>query len=333
MAEYKKSRTPYQLKDNDYDNFLLGLEKYAVDHGADPDFYPHWAILEPLIAAYHTAFQALVAAKQLIKDTKRDFDAAVKDLQENMTQLKRQLPVLIRDEGILGHFALEDEVPDDVDLLKVNARICRDYWDSLCDPAPPAEYAQLVDKLDAMASLITAVEDTQRAYADAIRVREDARIVKDEARDACNKEEREMFTWYRGIWTDPEDTHWSATQWPRATGEGEGGTKWDAKPIAYIKVVTFPKDGVAAGVEKYSGTKRFDFRIASAKKNLPIPDMPLVDYAADVEEPVFLDVELVKGFMYYAWVRARKGSEVSPWSEVAGVEWEKEGEEPEPIEP
>ena len=236
MAEYKKSRTPYYLKDDDYDNFLLGIEKYHDDHGADPDFYPHWAVLEPLTAAFHAAYQALVAAKQLIKATKTTFDDNVKALRENMIQLRRQLPILLRDENILGYFGLEDEVPEDVDLLKVNARICRDYWAALCVPAPPPEYLPLQEKLDAMALLITAVEDAQEAYADAIRDREDARIVKDEAREACNAEEREMFGWYRGIWTKPDDDRWSATPWGASSGGSSGGGEppapenWDDPP-------------------------------------------------------------------------------------------------------
>jgi len=33
------------------------------------------------------------------------------------------------------------------------------------------------------------------------------------------------------------------------------------------------------------------------------------------------DVELMFGFVYYEWIRARKDGEVSEWSDVAGFEW------------
>jgi len=190
MAEYKKSRTPYYFKDDDYDNYLCGIEKYHDDHGADADFYPHWAVLEPLIGAFHVGYQAFVAARQLIKATKTTFDGKVKELRESMIGLRRQLPILLRDDAVLGHFGLEENVPTDVDLLLVNARICRDYWATLCDPAVPPEYLALSAKLDANTVLLLEVEAAQAAYADAIRGR-------DEAREACNAEEREMFSWYR----------------------------------------------------------------------------------------------------------------------------------------
>jgi len=248
MAEYKKSRTPYYFKDDDYDNFLRGIEKYHDDHGGDPDFYPHWAILAPLIGAFHADFQAYKAAQQLIEDTRRNFDEKVKELRENLIGLRRQLPVLIRDDSVLGHFGLEDDVPEDVDLLLVNARICRDYWESLCDPDPPVEYDPLAGKLDATSALVDDTEDAQRAYADAIRGREEARVVKDEAREAVNDEERGMFAWYRGIWTDPEDDRWSATPWGASGGSSGGGEEPGSWEDAVTELVVVEGVGSAASI-------------------------------------------------------------------------------------
>ena len=324
MAEYKKSRTPYYLKYDDYDNFLYGVEKYHDDHGGDADFYPHWAILGPLVTAFHAGYQAFVAARQLIDDTKRTFDDVVKVLRENMVGLRRQLPILIRDDSVLGHFGIEEEVPTDVDLLLVNARICRDYWESLCTPDPPPEYLALSDKLNENTALLASAEDAQRAYADAIRGREEARVVRDEAREACNAEERSMFAWYRGIWTDAKDDRWSATPWGASSGGGEepgGGTSWRDKPVATMKIVTNPMHGIILGCEEYSGTERFDMRVASALAGEIAPPIPEEDYASDVEEPVFLGIEYFPGYVYYGWIRARKEGEVSEWSEFASVEW------------
>jgi len=323
MAEYKKSRTPYYLKDDDYDNFLQGIEKYHDDHGADPDFYPHWALLEPLITAFHAAYQSFVAARQLIKATKTTFDDEVKALRENMVQLRRQLPVLLRDESILGLFGLEEDVPTDVDLLLVNARICRDYWATLSVPAPPPEYLPVQDKLDAMATLITAVEDAQAAYADAIRDREEARIVKDEAREACNAEERNMFGWYRGIWTDPEDDRWSATPWGASSGGNGGGatgTKWDDVPVGVkIEYLEFPEAMLVLSIPEYTGNSGFDVRIEMGPIGGPAPTMPGEDTMTDVPFPVQYAKEIMHGMTYYAWVRARNGEEVTDWAEAVSV--------------
>ena len=106
-------------------------------------------------------------------------------------------------------------------------------------------------------------------------------------------------------------------------GEGGGGDEngWQNKPTAEIKKITFPKLGITAGCAEYTGTDRFDIRIAYAPKGAGVPSMPDYDYVTDVEEPVFLDVELMNGYVYYEWIRARKGEEVSEWSDVASLEW------------
>jgi len=105
-------------------------------------------------------------------------------------------------------------------------------------------------------------------------------------------------------------------------GEPGTGTAWDAKPIAKIMKAPYPLNGISAGCEEYFGTTRFDFRIAWAPKGEGVPPMPEEDYMTDVEQPTLLDVELMIGYVYYEWIRARKDGEVSEWSDVASYEWE-----------
>jgi hypothetical protein len=115
-----------------------------------------------------------------------------------------------------------------------------------------------------------------------------------------------------------EGEWWTESPWGAVGGEsGEGsgtGTAWDAKPFAKIGKAPDPLFGISAGCEEYSGTTRFDYRIAWAPKGAVAPPMPEKDYMTDVE--------LMFGFVYYEWIRARKEGEVSEWSDVAGFEWE-----------
>jgi len=322
---YKKSRTPYELAFDDYDNFLRGLPLFADDHSADPDFYPHYALIPPLIDDYHAKYTAYNKAQEH-EDKMNDkyHNEAITPLRDALVGLRRLLPALLDTEDILADFGIKQVIQTDVDKLIVQAEICRDHWAELCDPTMPPEYAPVQGKLDAIAGLITTLIDARHAYAEAIRDREIAQNALEVSREAINHEERRMFNWYRGLYTDPEHMMWEESPWGTSSG-GEGGTGWKKAPVATMTKAPAPLDGILAGCEDYKGTDRFDLRIARAKKNEAAPDMPLVDTYTDVEQPVLLDADgfpLEKNFVYYLWIRARKDGEVSPWSEAASMEWE-----------
>ena len=325
---YKKSRIPYKLKYDDYDNFLLGLPLFEADHSADPDFYPKYALIPPLMEDYHTKYSAYVNTQNL-EDEARDayIDEAITPLRDALVGLRRLLPALFDDDSMLANFGINKDIETDVDKLIVQAEICRDHWAVLCVPAPPPEYLPLQGKLDAIAGLFTTLLDNREAYAEATRNEEIAQNALLAARELVDHEERRMFNWYRGLYTDPENEWWTETPWGASSGgesgEGSGGTgtSFSDKPIAKIMKAPYPLNGISAGCEEYSGTTRFDFRIAWAPKGAGVPPMPEEDYMTDVEQPTLLDVELMFGYVYYLWIRARKDGEVSEWSDVASYEW------------
>ncbi len=323
-STYKKSRRPYDLSYDDYDNFLLGIPIFAEDHSSDPDFYPKYALIPPLIEDYHEKYSAYVNAQNLA-DVARDayIDDSINPLRDALVGLRRLLPALFDDDSMLGAFGINKDIETDVDKLIVQAEICRDHWAQLCDPDIPPEYLPVQGKLDAIAGLVSAVLDSREAYAEATR---DVKIAQNEllaARELVNHEERRMFNWYRGLYTDPQDEFWTETPWGKAGGSSSGGTSWNAAPRGKLTKAEFPLKGLLAGCEEYTGTTRFDFRIVGAKKNEPIPEMPLVDWRTNIEQPTLVPVDfpLEKGYVYYLWIRARKGEEVSAWSDVVGIEW------------
>jgi len=211
-TEYKKSRRPYDLSYDDYDNFLLGLPLFEADHSADPDFYPNYALIPPAMADYHIKYSAYVNMQNL-EDEARDvyIDESIAPLRDALVGLRRLLPALFDDDSMLANFGINNEIETDVDKLIVQAEICRDHWAELCDPVVPPEYLPLQGKLDAIAGLITTLLDNREAYAEAIRNSEIAQNALLASREAVDHEERRMFNWYRGLFTDPEDEWWTET--------------------------------------------------------------------------------------------------------------------------
>jgi len=198
------------------------------------------------------------------------------------------------------------------------------HWVDITGGGVPPEYAPLEADFVALQAMFTAFETAKSEHFAAMNAAQEAQNDVLTTREACHEQERKIFNWYGARYSDPKDEWWTGTWWGTSGGGGEEGvTKWDAKPIAVIEKAPAPAIGLTAGCEPYDGTDRFDLRIAYAKKNESTPDMPLVDYATDVEQPVLLGLgfPLEKGYVYYVWIRARLGEEVSEWSEVVGVEW------------
>jgi len=217
---YKKARDSLILADNDLKNFLLGIAMYATDHAADPDFYPHYADLEPLIPLFADNYDDYMGKKLNEGEKSSSFQATIEPLRQLMIGLRRLIPSLFKDDLLLDDFGLSETIPSDVDKILTKAHICNIFWASLHTPDAPPEYLPIAAKLDSVAVLTTALETAQAVYAAAIRAREDAQNLKDVSRTNVLREERGMFSWYRGLYTDPQDEFWTATPWGKSSGGG-----------------------------------------------------------------------------------------------------------------
>jgi hypothetical protein len=254
---------------------------------------------EPLATAFALALQDYKNKKDIAEARTREIAPASKQLRDLMLGLSRMLPTLFDgDENVLAEFSLTKPIPTDDDLLLVAARSCRDRWDVVkLEP----EYAPLTFLFDQVAVLVLALEDARDAATVVAQARDAAQNAKDVALEAAVKKVQAIFNWYRGLYVSPEDERWQATPFGATYGEGESGggtgTKWDAKPIAKIGKAPYPLNGISAGCEEYSGTTRFDFRIAWAQNGEGVPPMPEEDYMTDVEQPTLLDVELMFGYV------------------------------------
>ena len=319
------TRDPLSLAYNDYKGWIrLEALKWFGDHSGDADFPSH--ILGGLINftakidAYDAAFAPYFSLIDLANARNKLYSTAADNLVEKLQQIKYALPTIAPDPEILALFNLASKIPTDRDLLQVVAENALTYWATVAiDPL----FAPVVGDFVALQSLYDDYIAAQANFIATDDQREATQNLVLSTRAACHEIERKVFTWYRSRHTDGQDEWWTNSPWGKTGGgeSGETGTAWDAKPIAKIMKAPYPLNGISAGCEEYSGTTRFDYRIAWAPKGAGVPTMPDKDYMTDVEQPTLLDVELMFGYVYYEWIRARKDGEVSEWSDVASYEW------------
>ncbi len=321
----EKSRRPERdLYHTDYLLWINRVENWLEGELGKPDYPSHLAPdLPPLIAAFASALSIWDALNELQATRGEVFTNAATNLRKQLILVKTALPTVLEDPPVLGEFGLDRVIPRDRDDLFVMAQTCVNHWNELCDPDPPPEYGPMISDFTVLAGYFSDLQATMENYYNTHNAAQQAQNDMIEAREACHELERKIFNWYNARYQDSTAEWWTGTQWG-ASGGGSGGggeTTWPAKPTAEIKKITFPKIGIIAGCAEYTGTDRFDIRIAYVPKGEGVPPIPDYDYVTDVEEPVFLDVELLIGYVYYMWIRARKDGDVSEWSDVASLEW------------
>jgi len=87
---YKKSRCPDRFSDNDYENFTAGLLQWGDDHKTDPDFYPNYADIPPLKAAFDLALQKYGTSKEVADEKHDTMLKTVEPVCQAMIGLRRQ---------------------------------------------------------------------------------------------------------------------------------------------------------------------------------------------------------------------------------------------------
>jgi len=237
-------------------------------------------------------------------------------------------------EGVDEHdirrdFGVEGKIPDGVaklvDLGRQMAAINAKY---ILESSPYALPAAPFEEIGTVAEALSDALDARK-----VEHREQMHVgkLKEVERKVGDRLLSRAFNWACAVWgyDEPklEDLGFVPKSQIWTPGQPEPGvTDWPNAPVAKIWIAPYPVTGILAGCEEYTGTDRFDFRIAYAKKNEPVPEMPADNYLTDVEGPALLGNEfpLEKNMVYYEWIRASKDSEVSEWSDVASVEWTEE---------
>ena len=319
-----KSRYP----DRDFSHrpYLLWLQRvyaWLLTQVGESDYPAHEVgDLPVLIDALETALNNWEALHGIATDRSKFYTDASDALRKQLQLLKQIIPTVV-DPHVMASFGLDKSLPDSRDELGGVAEICIMHWNEVIGGGVPVEYQPLEPQFNALITLYGDFETMRTNYYDSYNIAQQAQDDVIAAREACHAKERDIFNWYNGFHPDSEAEWWTSTEWGTSSG-GSGGTGWPKKPVATMTKAQVPLKGILAGCEEYEGTTRFDLRIAWAKKNEPVPDMPENDWWTDVEQPVLLDSDgfpLQKNFVYYVWIRARKDGEVSDWSEPAGIQW------------
>jgi len=337
---YQHTRNPYDLGDDNYGEYCGKLKDFLAEPNSLPRRPTHM-VAEQIARAdvFIVALDEFHTAETLSQNATKVVEAAVNGVKSKLLWFKYILPtVIIGPDTLVEEFGLAGDLPKEYAKIKNKGDEVWAIWEiRKVEPM----FAPILADGDLLQGLLTSYDNAISAQNTAQNVYSSKSFTKNEAREAHHFVSQEIFNVYRAFYPDAQDEYWIKTPWGKASGGGgeeepqPGVTKWNDTPVAKIIKASYPLNGLLAGCETYDGTVRFDLCIAFAKKNEPVPTMPVVVYATDVEQPVFLGLNfpLQKGNVYYVWIRARKDGEVSDWSEPAGCEWTQEGEEPEPVVP
>jgi hypothetical protein len=322
-----KTRHPYRLTDADFDTFnYVDMKIFLVGPNSLPHRPDHLVPQQAALAdAFHLKLDEYLASCGVRSNATSAFGEASKTIREKLRWIKMALPSLTPgSDEILVPFGLDADIPADNDKMKNFADAVNAHWQSV---RTEAIYTPFMANIDALAALFPSYVTAQ---ANQNVAQQAAALLQNEKEDLRNQLEdvlAALIDWYRIYYKESQDEYWTQTPWGKSSGEepGPSGPEWPNVPVGKITKATVPLNGLLAGCEPYTGADRFDIRITWAKKNQPVPAMPLVDSYTDVMQPVYLDEQnfpLEKGYVYYLWIRARKNNEISEWSEVVGMLWE-----------
>ena len=212
------TREPSRFNDSDYGEFCDVLEQFL----SSPSSLPHRP--EHLVAQQQTLGQAYQNKLDEYRHSREDsgaatttMDSAAEALADKMRWLKFALPTLTPgSDAILEPFGLDKDIPLAQAELKDYADVVWAHWQ---DVSNEPLFAPLKQKIDTVGGAITAFQsaiDTQIAAQDKMyRLQNE----KDDARNAHNDLERDIFKWYRIYYKDPKDHYWEQTPWGIATGK------------------------------------------------------------------------------------------------------------------
>ena len=321
-----KSRDPNNLKHSDYVSWFLEFLDTRGRLIASGEWPMHLEVdFAGLYDVYKNAYADFEAKEQyLVIEATPAHKAAAKKVFLRIRSFKQLLPTLFGgDETVLTEFAINEAIPSDKDDLYIMAKNCIDHWTELCDPAMPPEYAPVEAFFTEYATEFADFEAAHEAHIDATREKEIAETVADETRAPCHAAERLVFHWFKGIYLDSKDPWWADTMWGCSCGGGSGGsgTKWDDVPgEVKIQFVILGKEMLVVSAPGYTGAVGFDVRLGWGPTGGEPPTMSGENTLTNVPFPVQYTEEIFHGMTCYAWIRARKGEEVTGWSEPASVD-------------
>ena len=216
----RKSRYPYRdLGFTDYLTWIKGFAKWFGDQEGKPDYPTHLGDgLEEAIEDYHKAVNNWERLKSLRGGKYKIVSGAFKALRKQIVRIRIALPTIAPDSHVLADFGISKAASQDHDILCVDAEICVNHWNELCDPDPPAQFEPVRFYFEKLAELLDNHANAKRAYGE---VMFDALAAQNElvrARKACDVIERRIFRWYRACYPDTKDEFWTATDWGASRG-------------------------------------------------------------------------------------------------------------------
>lgn len=216
-----KSREPYFLDNADFLTFMNEIIDWVdaqISAGTYPTHLP--ADLDTLRDNYQNALTDYNSKRELYHDEATpQLKVASDAVYLRLRSFKNLLPTLFGgDKTVLAAFGIADALPIDRDDLFVVATSCQEHWDDITSSAVPAEYTPVEPYFIEFATEMTTFNAELGEFIDATRDAEDAQNLVLQEREACQKQERLVFNWYRGLHLNPRDEWWTGTPWGASSG-------------------------------------------------------------------------------------------------------------------
>ncbi|MCK4415488.1 MAG: hypothetical protein KAY32_18275, partial [Candidatus Eisenbacteria sp.] len=235
------TRDPSRFDDSDYGEFSDILEQFLGSPSSLPHRPKHLVAQQQILGqAYRDKLDEYYHFREDSGTATTAMDAATGALADKMRWMKFALPSLTPgSDAILEPFGLDKDIPNAQAKLKDYADVVWAHWQDVSNDPLFDPLKQEIDTVGVVRTAFQSALDAQIAAQDKMyRLQNE----KDDAREAHNNLERDIFKWYRIYYKDPRDEYWEQTPWGKAPG-----AKIPApKNFAYSKVAEkFSWDKVA----------------------------------------------------------------------------------------
>ena len=208
-------RNPYSLDDDHYGEFCDKMKEFLADDRSLPHRPEHMVADQITLADnYNSVLDAFHTAQNTANTATTDAENAIKVLTEKIRWMQIVLPTLTPgNDDILKPFGLDKSIPDAYAAIKNYADAIWAKWEEIGDEQVFVPLKADIDKLDNFIKAFESARDSQITFIEEAHQRQNE---KDSAREAHNKLERAIFTWYRSNYTNPHDNYWTDTPWGKA---------------------------------------------------------------------------------------------------------------------
>lgn len=213
---FQHVRNPNRLDDSSYGEFCYKVRDFLLDSSSLPHRPTHLMPLQSSAAdEFNLKLDAFKVAETNMRIASRNVSDGANDLRNKLQWFKYILPtVILGEDNILQEFGLNKILPRGNAEIKDLADKVWSIWQVR---SIEQQFAPIKSEGDLLGSQIGAYNMLLSAQNSAQNNLSRCSNEKKSARDAHNKIEREIFSWYRAYYRKPTDDYWAQTPWGKSS--------------------------------------------------------------------------------------------------------------------